>query len=157
MRRRSTQPLHTISFTIAVGLGVISDPITAVGWPVSNPPWFLCSVQLSSVMCGPLDCQELAVDLWKLYESRKVKVLVVSLSMGFSRQEYWSGLPCSPLADLPDPGVDLGLLPRSLALQADFFFTIWATRKSPWIREIPNILIYFSPSFFFFLTFDMDF
>lgn len=32
-----TQPLHTISFTIAVGLGVmISDPITAVGWPISN-------------------------------------------------------------------------------------------------------------------------
>ena len=29
------------------------------------------------------------------------------------------------------------------------FFTIRATRKSPWIREIPNILIYFSPPFFF--------
>ena len=27
------------------------------------------------------------------------------LSMGFSRQEYWSGLPCPPPADLPDPGV----------------------------------------------------
>ena len=25
------------------------------------------------------------------------------LSMGFSRQEYWSGLPCPPLGDLPDP------------------------------------------------------
>ena len=27
------------------------------------------------------------------------------LSMGFSRQEYWSGLPISPSGDLPDPGV----------------------------------------------------
>ena len=27
------------------------------------------------------------------------------LSMGFSRQEYWSGLPCSPLGDLPEPGI----------------------------------------------------
>ena len=27
------------------------------------------------------------------------------LSMGFIRQEYWSGLPCSPLGDLPDPGI----------------------------------------------------
>ena len=27
------------------------------------------------------------------------------LSMGFSRQEYWSGLPCPPLEDLPDPGI----------------------------------------------------
>ena len=27
------------------------------------------------------------------------------LSMGFSRQEYWSGLPLSTLGDLPDPGI----------------------------------------------------
>ena len=27
------------------------------------------------------------------------------LSMGFSRQEYWNGLPCPPLGDLPDPGI----------------------------------------------------
>ena len=40
------------------------------------------------------------------------------LFMGFSRQEYWSGLPFPPPGDLPDPGVE----PRSLmsyALQAD--------------------------------------
>ena len=28
------------------------------------------------------------------------------LSMGFSRQEYWNGLPCSPPGDLPDPGIE---------------------------------------------------
>ena len=28
------------------------------------------------------------------------------LSMGFSRQQYWSGLPCPPPGDLPDPGVE---------------------------------------------------
>ena len=28
-----------------------------------------------------------------------------SLSMRFSRQEYWSGLPFPPLGDLPDPGI----------------------------------------------------
>ena len=27
--------------------------------------------------------------------------------MGFSRQEYWSGLPCPPPGDLPDPGIKL--------------------------------------------------
>ena len=32
------------------------------------------------------------------------------LSLGFSRQEYWSGLPCSPPGDLPNPGVEPGLL-----------------------------------------------
>ena len=26
--------------------------------------------------------------------------------MGFSRQEYWSELPCPPLGDLPDPGIE---------------------------------------------------
>ena len=29
----------------------------------------------------------------------------IPLSMGFSRQEYWSGLPCPPPGDLPDPGI----------------------------------------------------
>ena len=37
------------------------------------------------------------------------------LSMGFSRQEYWSGLPFPSPRDLPDPGVK----PGSPALQAD--------------------------------------
>ena len=36
-------------------------------------------------------------------------------SMGFSRQEYWSGLPFPPPGDLPNPGIE----PRSPALQAD--------------------------------------
>ena len=38
-----------------------------------------------------------------------------SLSMGFSRQEYWSGLPFPSPGDLPDPQIE----PRSPALQAD--------------------------------------
>ena len=37
------------------------------------------------------------------------------LSMRFSRQEYWSGLSCSPTGHLPDPGIK----PWSSALQAD--------------------------------------
>ena len=38
-----------------------------------------------------------------------------SPSMGFSRQEYWSGLPFPSPGELPDPGIE----PRSLALQTD--------------------------------------
>ena len=37
------------------------------------------------------------------------------LSVGFSRQEYWSGLPFPSPGDLPDPGIK----PRSPVLQAD--------------------------------------
>ena len=36
-------------------------------------------------------------------------------SMGFSRQEYWSGLPSPSPEDLPNPGVE----PRSSTLEAD--------------------------------------
>ena len=39
-------------------------------------------------------------------------------SMGFSRQEYWGGLPCPLLGDLPDPGIKLTSL-MSLHWQAD--------------------------------------
>ena len=38
--------------------------------------------------------------------------------MGFSRQEYWSGVPSPSPGDLPDPGVE-PLSPASPALQAD--------------------------------------
>ena len=46
-------------------------------------------------------------------------------SMGFSRQEYWSGLPFPPPGDLPNPGIK----PGSPALQTRRF-TIWATREA---------------------------
>ena len=42
------------------------------------------------------------------------------LSMGFSRQEHWNGLPCSPPGDLPDPGIELVAL-MSPALAGGFF------------------------------------
>ena len=38
-----------------------------------------------------------------------------SLSVGFSRQEYWSGLPCPPPGNIPDPGIE----PLTPALQVD--------------------------------------
>jgi len=47
------------------------------------------------------------------------------LSMGFSKQEYWSGLSCPPPGYLPDPGIE----PASPAL-AGGFFTSWATGEA---------------------------
>ena len=41
------------------------------------------------------------------------------LSMGFSRQEYWSGLPCPPPGDLPKPGIEpMSLMSPALGLLA---------------------------------------
>ena len=42
-----------------------------------------------------------------------------SLSIGFPREEYWSGLPISSPGDLPDPGIE----PRFPALAGRFFTT----------------------------------
>jgi len=44
--------------------------------------------------------------------------------MGFSRQEYWSGSPCPPPGDFPDPGIKLKSLTSALAGR---FFTTSAT------------------------------
>ena len=52
-----------------------------------------------------------------------------SLSMGFSRHEYWSGLPCPPSGDLPNPGMK----PASLTSPAltGRFFTISTSLEAP--------------------------
>ena len=55
----------------------------------------------------------------------------IPLSMGFSSQEYWSGLPFSPPGDLPDPGIE----PRSLtspALAGGFFTTAATWEAHSW-------------------------
>ena len=51
------------------------------------------------------------------------------LSMGFSKQEHWSGLPCPPPGDLPDPGIKLTSLMSPVL--AGGFFTTAPPRKSP--------------------------
>ena len=51
------------------------------------------------------------------------------LSMGVSRQEYWSGLSCPPPGDLPNPGIELTSL-MSPALVGRFF-TSTTTQEAP--------------------------
>ena len=61
-----------------------------------------------AVLClGARSCPTLATPQTAAHQA--------SLSMGFSRQEDWSGLPCPPPGDLPNPGIKL----RSPALQVD--------------------------------------
>ena len=52
-------------------------------------------------------------------------------SMGFSRQEYWSGLPFPSPGDLPDPGIE----PRSPTLQADALTSEPPGKPEGWKRE----------------------
>ena len=51
----------------------------------------------------------------RLFATPWTVALQASLPMESSRQKYWSGLPCPPPGDLPDPGIK----PGSPALQAD--------------------------------------
>ena len=62
--------------------------------------WCVCVKSLSRVL--------LFATLWTVARQ-------APLSMGFSRQEYWSGLPFPSPGDLPNPGIK----PGSPALQAD--------------------------------------
>ena len=58
--------------------------------------------------CKSLSCVQLFVTLWTVAHQ-------APLSVGFSRPEYWSGLPFPSPGDLPDPGIE----PGSPTLQAD--------------------------------------
>ena len=61
----------------------------------------------------------------------------VPLSMGFSRQEYWSGLPCPTPGDLPDPGIEpMSLV--SLALAGRLFIT-GTTWEAPGVIFIDSV------------------
>ena len=72
--------------------------------------------RLCWTLCDPGDCSHLA-----------------PLSMGFSWQEYWRGLPFPSPGELPDPGIE----PNSvwvISCIAGGFFTDWATRElAPWM------------------------
>ena len=47
------------------------------------------------------------------------------LSMGFFRKEYWSGLPCPPPGDIPDPGIEQATLTSPALVGRFFTCTIW--------------------------------
>ena len=65
----------------------------------------------------------------RLFELPRTVASQAPLSMGFSRQEYWSGLPFPPSGDLPDPGIE-PTCPVSPALPG-WFSTAWAIREAP--------------------------
>ena len=72
-------------------------------------------------------------------KAKSVVACQASLSIEFSRQEYWNGLPCPPPGDLPDPGdrtlasllllfnqsvVSISVTPQTAAHQASQSFTV---------------------------------
>ena len=89
---------------------------------------FYCACVLSSISC-----------VW-LFATLWTVACQAPLSMWFSRQEYWSGLPCTPQGDLPNSGMEPGSL--MFPALAGRFFTTSATqaiRLRKWISsQLPN-------------------
>ena len=86
--------------------------------------WFLSQSMLYIYILRNFSHVWLFATLW-------IIALQAPLSMGFSRQEHWSGLPCPPLGDLPD----LGIQPVSLTSPAleGRLFNISVTWEAPWV------------------------
>ena len=101
--------------------------------------WVGCSNQVAKVLELQLQsCQ------WMCYAVLSHSVMSNSLRppglwparlpwpWGFSRQEYWSGLPCLPSGDIPNPGIE----PKSPALQADFLPPELPGKNFQWIFRV---------------------
>ena len=61
------------------------------------------------------------------------------LSMGFSKQEYWSGLPCPLPGDLPNPGIEPASL-RSPVFAGRLFISsaAWEALEEAWTPANPS-------------------
>ena len=108
-------------------------------WKMTEVSHFISIITLNiSELNSPIKKQRLAewiflkvmIQLYDVYKKREEREVTQScltlcdpvdctyqapMSMGFSRQEYWSGLPFPSPGDLPDSGIE----PRSPALQID--------------------------------------
>ena len=95
------------------GTLLLSSPVTGRLWapgcssPGAMPVSIFCACVLSC-----FSRVQLFVTLWTVARQ-------APLSMGSSRQERWSGLPCTPPGDFPNPGIGLASL-MSPALAARF-------------------------------------
>ena len=85
------------------------------------------SLTKSPYMCAVLSCFSrvwLFATLWTVAHQ-------APLSMGFSREEYWSGLPCPPPGDL----LDLGIEPKSLLLHLQMGYLLLIPSGKPWKKK----------------------
>ena len=85
--------------------------------------------QYTLCVLSRFSCVQACATLWTAGHQAPV-------SMGFSRQEHWSGLPCPPPGDLPDPEIEPTSL-TSPVLAGRFFTTAAAAAKS--LQSCPTL------------------
>ena len=88
----------------------------------SRPDFVLCSPNPSLFLFAQLCMHAQSLSYVRLFVTPWTVAHQAPLSMGFSRQEYWSGLPFPPPGDLPDSGIE-PTSPVSPALAGRFFTT----------------------------------
>ena len=138
----------------------ISIGIVEGFWDLHLGLWKLCRTSLAYEWVCPTAWESEA----KVKSLSRVQLLATPCTvayhalpfMGFSRQEYWSGLPFPSPEDLPDPGIE----PQSPALQAGvlpseppgkswekLLFKKWKLLSCVWLFESPwtNISPWYSP------------
>ena len=79
-------------------------------FPEANYYEFLPLTPNHYPLCSSYTLQVFVLIRVQLFVTPWTVALQAPPSMGFSKQEYWSGLPCPSLGDLPDPGINLCLL-----------------------------------------------
>ena len=111
--------------------------------PFLSPSSAPSCAQSCLTLCNSMDCTRQA-----------------PLSVGFSRKEHWSGLPCPPPGDLPDPAIELVSL-MSPAFTGGFFTagarwealgTLWCGLKLifgmpsvGWLEALPCVFVILGP------------
>ena len=99
-----------------------SAPLSAVSWHGCRLTWSGFLLMRTLETCSLSFCCCLVASVMSDFVTPWTVAHQTPLSIGPSRQEYWSGLPCPPPGDLPHPGIE----PESLispALAGAFFAT----------------------------------
>ena len=95
---------------------------------VSHTEWSKSEREKQISYINAYACMLICFSHVQLFATLWIVVCQAPLSMWFSRQEYWSGLPCPPPGDIPDPAIEPAFL-TSPALAGSFFTTstTWET------------------------------
>ena len=126
-----TPPLSSLRHSLP-GFLLYNTPFSLLAWAYTHGfpatslyhphPYSSSEVKVNMFVT---QCAWLLVALWTVAHQ-------AALSMGFSRQEYWSGLPFSSPGDLPDPGIE----PICPTLQAD---SLSFTRPCSWLFSLLSL------------------
>ena len=111
----------------------MSDSLWPHGLQHARRPCPSLSPGLCACVLNPFRCVRLSATLWTVAHH-------APMSMGFSKQEYWSGLPCPPPGDLPNPAIKpTSLMPPALA---GGFFTISTAWKAHYLPKSAQIHVH---------------